>query len=94
MKKKYDREKSNDTILNLPTVVLQFIFLVLILVFLIICIFKQGIYMIILEGLLTIEFILLAFNNYKIFKRKNFTIFYLLAAILTAAMMIDKIMKL
>ena len=94
MKKKYDKEKSNNVILNLPTVILQIIFLVLTLIFLIICSFKQGIYMVLLEGCLAIEFVILAFNNYKIFKRKNFTIFYIVVAVITFLIMIREIIRL
>ena len=94
MKKKYNRETSNNVILNLPTVVLQFIFLVLILIFFVITLFKQGIYTVLLDGFLTIEFIILAFNNYKIFKRKSFTIIYIIAAVVTLLMMISAIVRL
>ena len=94
MKKKYNRETNNNVILNLPTVVLQFVFLVLLLILLIICCFKQGIYMVILDGCLAIEFIILAYNNYKIFKRKNFTVFYIIAAVVTILVMIKNIINL
>ena len=94
MKKKFNQETNNSVMLNLPTVFLQFVFLIIIMVFMVICCFKQGVFLIILEGLFVIELGLLAFNNHKIYKRKYFTFIYILGAISAMVLTIIDIIKL
>ncbi len=92
-KKKIDRETNNNVILNLPTVVLQFFLTILIMIFMVITCFKQGIILIILEVLLTLMLFLLSYNNYKIYKRKNFTFIYMIVGFLMLIVTIRSIIK-
>lgn len=92
-KKKIDRETNNNVILNLPTVVLQFFLTILIMIFMVITCFKQGIILIILEVLLTLMLFLLSYNNYKIYKRKNFTLIYMIVGLLMLIVTIRSIIK-
>jgi len=94
MKKKFNQETNNSVLLNLPTVFLQFLFLIIIMVFMVICCFKQGIFLIILEGLFVIELGLLAFNNYKIYKRKKFTLLYIIGTVIALVLTVLDIIKL
>lgn len=94
MKKKVNKETNNRVIMNLPTIFMQFLGLILIMIFMVICCFKQGVFLIILEGLFVIELGLLSFNNYKIYKRKYFTIIYALCAVVALVLTIIDIIKL
>ena len=80
--KKYNMETSNNVILNLPTVLLQALLTIGIIIFIIISYFKKGIYSSVLSILITLDLFVLAYNNHKIYKRKNFTVAYLAMGIL------------
>lgn len=91
--KKYNRETSNNVILNLPTVIIQFILTILVMIFMVICCFKQGIFLIILETLIILVLLVLSYNNSKIYKRKNFTLIYLIMALIMIIVTIKSIIK-
>ena len=83
MKKgKFNRTTSNNVILNLPTVLLQTVLTIGIIIFIIISYFKKGIYSSILSILITLDLFTLSYNNHKIYKRQNFTAIYLIMGIL------------
>ena len=79
--KNYNQKVSNSVILNLPTVLLQAILTIGVIIFIIISYFKKGIFSSILAILIKLDIFVLAFNNHRIYKRQYFTIIYLIMGI-------------
>ena len=80
MAKKNDNKISVINRFNIVFVDIQVIFTILVLIFGILYLFnsKMAIYF---RGFLILDLLMMAFNNYKIYKRINMTIVYLLVAI-------------
>lgn len=80
MAKNNDNKISVINRFNIIFVDIQVIFTVLVLIFGILYLFnsKMAIYF---RGFLILDLLMMAFNNYKIYKRINMTIVYLLVAI-------------
>ena len=93
MRKNYNKETNNNVILNIPTVLLQAVLTIGIIIFIILSYFKKGIMTNILLILITLDLFVLAYNNHKIYKRKNFTISYLIMGILMIFISIYNFLK-
>ena len=80
MAKNIDNKISVINRFNIVFVDIQVIFTILVLIFGILYLFnsKMAIYF---RGFLILDLLMMAFNNYKIYKRINMTIVYLLVAI-------------
>ncbi len=80
MAKNNDNKISVINRFNIVFVDIQVIFTILVLIFGILYLFnsKMAIYF---RGFLILDLLMMAFNNYKIYKRINMTIVYLLVAI-------------
>lgn len=80
MAKNNDNKISVINRFNIVFVDIQVIFTILVLIFGILYLFnsKMAIYF---RGFLILDLLMMAFNNYKIYKRVNMTIVYLLVAI-------------
>lgn len=80
MAKNNDNKISVVNRFNIVFVDIQVIFTILVLIFGILYLFnsKMAIYF---RGFLILDLLMMAFNNYKIYKRINMTIVYLLVAI-------------
>ena len=76
--------KRNESVLNkfnLFWAIVQGLLTILVVVFSILCLFFGGNYTVALEMISSLDLLVIAYNNYKIYKKSSLTILYLVTGI-------------